>query len=218
MNASLIHSPYWETIRKLFAQAEVIQEPAAQRKLGEIYAYGLDGGDGEDFVRPNPQEAIRWLSTSAAQGDAEANFHLGACFDPGRLNFVNEADVALGCYRTAIRLGYHDARLAIAELHLANRGTGMSPQQGRRILAQEAYRGSLVAQRRVAELLEADGRTQVARAWRLVAGEKTRSASKAVDELVRMIRQFIWFHHLVEIGDAHTHANLRNWLKASIAI
>ena len=87
-------------------------DAVAQFSLGALLYYG-----GSDLA-----EAVDWLQKAAAQGQPDAEFHVGQLFDFG-FGVVQDERLALEWYRKAADHGSAAAQRAVGDFYRTGRGT-----------------------------------------------------------------------------------------------
>ena len=83
----------------------------AQNLVAFFYEFGLDG------VTPSPEKAAEWYRRAAEQGDADAQFNLGDCYECGT-GVELSTKLAAKWYRFAAEQGHKDAKAALARLDI----------------------------------------------------------------------------------------------------
>ena len=123
-----------ETVDELSAKAAA-GDPVSQNNLGVAYR------DGEG-VAVNRQEAIKWLTLSAIQGDALAQFNLAACYD--LTIFRDGKDIALAekWYRKAAEQEQPLAQFALAEMYRVGDGVPQDYTEAARWYLKAAAHGN----------------------------------------------------------------------------
>ncbi|MBR5893847.1 MAG: sel1 repeat family protein, partial [Bacteroidaceae bacterium] len=79
----------------------------AQCNLG--YCYGTGSG-----VEKDPTEAVKWYRKAAEQGQVNAQYNLGLCYEIGVAKDLAEA---VKWYRKAAEQGHADAKAALQRLN-----------------------------------------------------------------------------------------------------
>jgi TPR repeat protein len=101
----------------------------------------------------NDAEAAKWLAQAAAQGDAEAQYRLGALYAAGR-GVKADAALALRWYQAAANAGHRKAMFSVALAYAQGQGTAKNPQQAARWFEKAAQLGLVDAQFNLAVLYE----------------------------------------------------------------
>ena len=123
-----------EAIDELRAKAAE-GDPASQNSLGVAYR------DGEG-VAVNRQEAIKWLSLAAEQGDALAQFNLAACYDLTVFKDGKDIVLAEKWYRKAAEQEQPLAQFALAEMYRVGDGVPRDYSEAARWYLKAAAHGN----------------------------------------------------------------------------
>ena len=91
-------------------------DPAAQVKLGRIYAIGTNG------VYRDTHESVKWLAKAANQGNADGEYYLGAMYVLG-LGVPSDISTAINWFDLAAKQGQVDAEFRLARIY--DLGTGV---------------------------------------------------------------------------------------------
>ncbi len=127
-------------------QAFVTEEDAeAQCDIGDCYYYGHIEG-----VDKDPEEAVKWYTRSAEQGDAAAQYGLGECYANGD-GVAKDFEEAAKLYIKAAEQGHAAAQFKLGECYLKGHGVPMDTIKAVSWLSKAAEQEYPSAQYRLAE-------------------------------------------------------------------
>lgn len=122
-----------------FQNAALHNNPIAQAHMGDFFYFGQYG------MPQNYQTAFEWYEKSASQGDAEAQFKLGCCYQEGLGTEKNE-EKAVEFYFLSAQQGFVDAQFNLANCYLEGNGTEQSEKNAFDWYLRAAEQGHVASQ------------------------------------------------------------------------
>ncbi len=107
--------------------------------LGYAYLTGLQG------VKKNEAEAVVWLQKSAAQGNSDAQYNLGVCYQ-FHLGVSGDLSVALDFYRKAAEQGHPFAQNSLGTCYLKGIGVKRDDNEAVKWYLKAAHQGEPFAE------------------------------------------------------------------------
>jgi TPR repeat protein len=105
---------------------------------------------------PGPAEAVKFLKSAAEKGNAEAQYHIGACYQNG-IGISQDLVEAASWYRLASGQGHPKAQYCLSRIYCEGLGIEQDPLEGLRCLrcsASQGYEPAVVTCNEVEYLLQ----------------------------------------------------------------
>lgn len=116
--------------------------PVAQRKMGLLHYFG-------NGVKEDERKAVEYLRKAAAQGDADAMYHLAVAYtfgnDAARMTDDPDGEAARW-YFEAAQAGHRDAQYSLGLMFLSGKGVVQSQEEAAKWITMAAKQGHPEAQ------------------------------------------------------------------------